>query len=111
MVKLELIGEGRNRLVYRSPSGRTVLKVPKSDAGVSDNNIERIRYRENRLQGGWLPKGVYAPCRFLPGTDALVMEWVDVAAARKDLPSWVGYVDCQQVGINRAGKLLAFDYA
>jgi len=102
-ITLKFLGEGRRRRVYLSPSGRTVVKVPKCGFGVSDNLIERDRYRHN-------PEGRYAPCRFWPGTNMLVMEYVEPIQRLCDKPEWADYIDCGQVGTSRSGKVLAYDY-
>lgn len=105
----DLVGEGRNRIAYLSPSGKTVLKVPKNEAGRIDNLVEHLRYTNYRKNG------IYAPCRFLPGTDILVMEfvsqinWYDIPD--NEWPDWLHNIDCAQAGINKSGRILAFDYA
>lgn len=47
------------------------------------------------------------------GMDVLVMEKVDIHGVShlgyKDMPDWVGSVDCAQVGYDRNGRLVAYD--
>lgn len=47
------------------------------------------------------------------GMDVLVMEKVDIQGVShlgyKDMPDWVGSVDCAQVGYDRKGLLVAYD--
>jgi len=79
-----------------------------SEAGVSDNLIERIRYRK------WRGQGRYAPCRFLNEKERgsiLVMEYVEpIGWGMPNTPDWAKYIDCGQVGTSRHGSVLAYDY-
>lgn len=60
----------------------------------------------------------YAKKRGNYNTDAKVTKQEFVVAesldehlqANKELPTWCDFVDCRQVGYNRKGKLLAYDY-
>lgn len=41
----------------------------------------------------------------------LVMELIDTKFLKpEEQPEWVDFVDCAQVGFNRKGKLVAYDY-
>lgn len=105
--QLKCIGEGRNRRVYLLPSGKNVIKVPLNDDGISDNCVEDSRFRKHRAK--WYP---LARCRLLDYTKYyLIMEYVKPAKKPYDCgEAWVYSVDCGQVGFNRAGRLVAFDY-
>lgn len=108
-----LVGAGRNRIVYRR--GNYVVKVPLNEEGVYDNHFERrtflkygngekayVKYARCRMKGGLL---IMQFARF-PGpnsTETGFIPW-------KHLPSWAGSVDCCQVGYNRFGQLVAYDY-
>jgi hypothetical protein len=108
----ELIGEGRNRIVYGR--GNYVVKVPLNEDGISDNYHERWT---------WLHRDEgfsYARCRLIGAL--LIMQYARFPVEgktdengwheyRKDLPWWVDFIDCQQVGYNRFGELVAYDYA
>lgn len=101
----EPIGVGRNREVYRD--GGTVLKLPLSEYGVQDNEGEASRYIL------WSPQDEhYASCHIEPMYDLpiLRMEYVERAKSRKGLPDWVDFIDGFQVGYNKHGKLVAYDY-
>ncbi len=112
--QLKCIGEGRNRRVYLLSSGKNVIKVPLNDDGISDNCIEDFRFRKHRNE--WYP---LARCRLLDYTQyILIMEYVAMIDycvpgtwnEMCKLHSWIMSVDSGQVGYNRAGKLVAFDY-
>lgn len=88
----------------------------------------------------WARDWKFARCRLIPGTDLLVMEFVwptfsawfggssqKTKGVEKHFPEWsrrffpVGLddlpywarieIDCEQVGFNRKGELVAYDYA
>lgn len=83
-------------------SGKYVLKIPRNECGIADNLHESC------------VSGIYhnARCRTINlfGTTCLVMEYLKPAGYEDDLPDWTGFVDCCQVGYNRNGKLLAYDF-
>lgn len=110
--KANRIEYGRNRIVYIFTT--YVIKLPTCLDGFSDNDWEgsisnanddpeEIRYARTRL--------IYK--NEIP---ILYMEYV-VYACEKTItkrlgyyPYWVNSVDCGQVGFNKKGKLVAFDY-
>lgn len=108
MHDFQLIGEGRNRLVYRR--GNFVVKVPKNNCGVLDNHREYHIF--SSTTDGWLFGLRYARCRLMkPNYCLLVMEYVIPYQEPLDkLPLWTYSVDCAQVGYNRKGHLVAYDY-
>lgn len=107
------LGSGRHREVWRLPSGN-VLKMPRGLDGKWANEreakswIDRDEIHERDL---WK----LARCRLIPGTSILVMEYIrryyDCGLEYHDLPKWAQHIDCAQVGYNRKGELVAFDYA
>lgn len=100
------IGVGRNRCVFRD--GDNVVKVPLNEYGVTDNEHEAC-YGESYLKG-YLK---YARCHRVDepsGLPIVIMEYVKPASYKKSMPDWVSYVDCQQVGYNKDGELVAYDY-
>lgn len=104
-IPYQLLGVGRNRVTFLLPSGKYVLKIPRNDSGVWDN------HHEARLSGTWN----YARCKLvnLCGIWCLVMEYLNCETIYKEydsLPDWTIGVDCCQVGYNRKGKLLAYDF-
>jgi hypothetical protein len=111
---LKYLSSGRHRDVYLLPGGKYVLKVPRNDAGVSDNYWEdAFDYHKD----AWSKTvRVNARCRLIPGTNLLVMEYVEpvsydeIESKLGYIPKWVDFIDCQQVGFNRNGKLKAYDY-
>lgn len=99
------LGEGRTRIGFRSPNGQWVVKIARDDDGVYHNFRERSVWREgnrNRL----------ARCKSFMGADGyiLVMEYVE-SVPNKEKPHWGRYdIDCGQVGRNRKGAIVAYDY-
>jgi hypothetical protein len=101
-----LLDFGRHRAVY--DAGRNVLKVPRHEKGYYDNLWEHDKSRSYGLRPD--VNGIfYARCRALP-SGILVMEKVIDPPSRMSLPDWVGYVDCQQVGLTRDGRIVAYDF-
>ena len=106
--QLKHLGTGRNRAVYLLPSGKNVIKIPMNGDGIHDNLAEEYRYRVQRTS--WYP---LARCRLLPGSHNLIMEYVkfpDSYCGLRESNSWIDSVDCCQIGYNRVGKLVAYDY-
>jgi hypothetical protein len=92
------VGAGRHRAVFQR--GRVVVKVPLSQAGIQDNQLEARRWRERAHPH-------LARCR-LAGP-LLVMERVSTRS--QNPPEWADTIDCSQVGLNRKGRWVAYDYA
>lgn len=105
------LGSGRHREVWRLPSGN-VLKIPKGMTGEAAN-VEESKMWINRFNledchSDWK----LARCRLIPGTFILVMEYLRPHKMCYDeLPYWCQLVDGGQVGFNRKGELVAYDYA
>jgi hypothetical protein len=114
MIPFEYIGDGCSRSVYRH--GNYVIKLPLDDYGISANAREAHRWKKYGYSGE-IP---YARCRLLPNSGILVMEYARYTIPGKTLPDgfvpyeeapdWTKWVDCQQVGYNRTGRLVAYDY-
>jgi hypothetical protein len=100
------LGAGRNRIVFLSPSGRNVVKVPINDWGISNNTTEALYWRERDQKTVPL-----ARCRIFCDGLLLAMETVDTLSrwTYADLP-WAVQIDCGQVGRNRKGQFVAYDY-
>jgi hypothetical protein len=96
---MELIVEGRTRTVYDRGDGY-VVKVATCDEGWIAN------LRESRWTSTEIP---VAPC-YLDDDGNLIMEKiVRFPEWTEELPTWCGYVDCQQVGWLADGRLVAYD--
>lgn len=98
----EPIGRGRTRLVFDRGDGY-VLKVPLNWEGITDS------YNESEWSSEYIP---VAKCHIeeLGEVPVLVMEKVSIVQRDfKELPDWTMSVDCQQVGLNSKGQLVAFD--
>ncbi len=103
--RLAHLGDGRHRTVYTHK--QFVVKVPVDDQGAFDNDYEYSIYRKYGAQPDL--NGIqYARCRLM-SNGWLVMEHV-VLLAYEDHPKWADYVDCQQVGRGRDGRIVAYDY-
>jgi hypothetical protein len=131
------LGKGRHRITYLLPSGN-VLKVPRDDGGERANIREAEAWRNRNdpekvvcYRKGWK----LARCRLVKGTKLLVMEFIkglnefglDSKFEDEQFPPWCkeisvpdnqppqghwGWnVDAEQVGLNKKGELVAFDYA
>ena len=99
-------------MVFRH--GDFVIKVPLNEEGLHDNWRERsvwLRYGKTR---GYIK---YARCRLWG--PLLVMEYAkypgpgteeDGYLPLKNCPEWAYAVDCWQVGYNKSGEIVAYDY-
>jgi hypothetical protein len=105
--KGKYLGSGRNRAVYQLRKDY-VIKVPINEDGFADNFNEDRAYHRRRNEPLAAARMVYADKS--DGIPLLVMEYVEPVKSFKDLPSWVYSIDSMQVGYNRKGKLVAYDY-
>ena len=111
---LVTIGQGSGRRVFLSPSGRFVFKVPLQEWGLRANQREHQIYRYPKMGPDYLNRKRCARCRLAP-SGVLVMELVrtgNAVGARlaEDLPDWALRVESYQVGTNRAGDQVAYDF-
>lgn len=104
---------GRTRAVF-DRGDSYMVKVPMNGEDLMANQSEIMTYE---AKDPYIP---VAECRMetdysvVPeGMPVLVMEKVDIESASKlrykDMPDWVGSVDCGQVGYDRKGRLVAYD--
>lgn len=109
--KYSVLGTGRNRKVYDMGNG-LVVKVPLNAPGMEDNLAESEIYKSTRDDPeGYLIR--YAECNHFNYKDIplVIMEKVEpIKGYHPELPDWTDYVDCAQVGYNKEGKLVAYDY-
>ena len=96
---------GRSRAVWGND--RYVFKVPLNANGVRDNLREAELYRDRANQPHPLARCKLIYIRNVP---ILVMEHVTEMPFR-DKPHWASKFDKFQVGRNRAGDVVAYDYA
>jgi len=104
------LGTGRNRSVYDMGNG-WVVKVPINAFGLEDNLAESKIYTDTKEDpDGYLVK--YAECSHFNYKDLPIvrMEKVKPVICKTGLPEWTDYVDCGQVGYNKKGELVAYDY-
>ena len=102
--KFKLIGTGSKRKVYLSDCGTFVIKIPHIDIGYKENKEEVEIYLKN-------PDGNYAQC-WLMEDGNLRMEYVKPVyfTNNENIPEWVYTIAEAQVGYNKSGKLVAYDY-
>lgn len=96
---------GRTRAVFDLGDG-TVMKVPYTNEGEMANG------RENKASSEENPFIPVATSHYEQhdGVDVLIMEKIEIADVDyKNMPQWVGYVDCGQVGYNSKKELVAYD--
>lgn len=107
--KFQYLGDGRHRVVYRHKDW--VIKVPHNESGVQANLNEYNLFKRNKIDVN--QRGVeitYARCRLLKNM-FLVMEYVeDTPRTRQSRPNWSDFIDCRQVGLNRRGEYVAYDF-
>ena len=105
-----LLGSGRNRAVFKLKSGNYVIKFPLNEEGVADNDWE-ASICSNKHEGDeddvQYPKTRYIE---LQGFVCCIMEYIEPCDSIDGMPDWIGFVDCGQVGYNKKGRLLAYDY-
>lgn len=98
---------------------RYVVKLPITQGGIGDNDWEgsvsngpeqnedeHVQYARTRMH-------YYKGLEFFPVVFMEFVQWArgaEIVAKLGHEPDWVDCVDCGQVGFNRAGKLVAFDY-
>lgn len=113
--------------LYSKTSGRTrdcyfvsddfVVKVPLDDDGCFDNEREsriyKIHSEQIKQNCHYDGDPHYAKCQleYIWSIPILFMERVRIPVSYKGLPNWIGFIDCMQVGYNKQGKLVAYDYA
>lgn len=107
---------GRTRNVFALPGGY-VVKLPKNEAGMVDNDWEGAIEENNEIHGiaayVQYPRTRLAhfhgiPVLFMAKVKPLTsLEIVDKFGVE---PDWVMAVDGGQVGTNRQGRLVAYDF-
>lgn len=103
--------QGAGRAVYLSRSGQFVYKVPLNAWGLEANLREHQIYRHPERDRP-IEHSRVARCRLAP-SGVLVMELVRIGTRKEraeHLPMWATEIDSEQVGWNRAGHPVAYDY-
>ena len=108
MSELILVGKGYDRVTYKKHhKSKYVRKFPRHEGHDYANRREAELYQ----RGHDIP---LAKCRLHKPSGVLIMEYVENARFSTDedhdLPDWVNSIDCQQVGYNRKGELVCYDY-
>lgn len=101
-----LLGQGSKRKVYVSKDRSYVIKIPMKPErlGIEENIVEANTYNK-------CSNSIYAKCESV-GNNWLKMEYVEPAFLTKqdNFPDWVSKIPEGQVGHNKDGKLVAYDY-
>jgi len=105
--KYTFLASGTKRKTFVSPDKSHVIKVPKKSVaklGIEENLEEAKVYSEN-------PNSIYAKCELIEN-DWLKMEYVEPAFFSKsdEYPDWITQIAEAQVGHNKDGVLVAYDY-
>lgn len=102
----EPIGSGLSRIVF--DTGKYVIKVPRDESCFNANYNEEFRGRRK------LKNEIYTVCRIwhIDKVPILWMEKVEILEKidYDNLPDWIAFIDCGQVGYNKYGELVAYDY-
>lgn len=101
------LGAGKNRIVFRRPEKNWVLKIPINPNGEIDNGYESDLYQRYQKHSTRFAKCYYLE---LHGIGCQIMEYVYPLTDGNPLPPWTKYLDCQQVGRNSQGNIVAYDY-
>lgn len=100
---------GGSKLAFIDPDG-DVIKVPHDSD--SESMLEREVKTYQRYISGYPDAIPIARC-FLERYRGIYIQRMELVTRHdispRDYPDWVWEVDCEQVGYNRAGELVAFD--
>lgn len=106
---------GRNRCVFLM--GSFVIKLPWNDDGFADNDWEGSVSNDPDYHDSEIIQYARTRLAYVEDVPVVYMEHVtyvpyDHLAVIYDgnPPDWVDFVDCQQVGYTKNGRLVAFDY-
>lgn len=107
---------GRNRITF--VMGKYVVKLPWSIGGFGDNDWEgSVDTDPAYYNDPWTIQYARTRLTYTNGVPIVFMEYVphlSYTAVREmhngKEPDWVASVDCGQVGLNRNGRLVAYDY-
>lgn len=114
-LRAQEVHSGRNREVFLFRG--YVVKVPRNWDGVADNDWEgSVSNATCYPQSDWQVQ--YARTRLVYRQDVPILFMERVLPVSRDEivgllgrePAWVGRVDGGQVGFNKQGRLLAYDY-
>jgi hypothetical protein len=106
------IGEGRHRRTFFTRSKKNVIKFPINAGGLRANQYEYDQYK-TYYNGPDKDGIVYAPCRLIKNCVLIMVAIQDDFGFGNDNipdpPYWVTKVDCEQVGILKNGRIVAYD--
>ena len=102
-----VIDRGNSRLVIQRPNHRWIIKIPIREKGIADNHTEFKYFKTN-----YRPIVQKAKCKLVNILEfpILIMEFVTPISSIPK-PAWAAQIDNQQVGINRRGRIVSYDYA
>ncbi len=123
------LGQGRHRRTYLAPHTRFVLKFPLNEYGATANRQEhRLWHKFKNKPDPNNYNIIYAPCRLINSSILLMWAMISIGGdtngddsatdsgqvSRLDsdeYPEWSDYVDAEQVGKLRNGKIAAYDFS
>ena len=103
----EFLSAGKNRRVWRR--GNVVLKIAYVESGLLANKKERFLYLNYR--------GYFAPCRLIKDNVLMMRALIPMDESFDEdlyemIPEWANQLnDGPQVGMDKNGKILVYDYA
>lgn len=110
--RAEAIYCGRNREVFVMHS--YVVKIPRNYDGIADNHWEgSVSNSVEYPQSDWQVQYARTRIAVVHDIPVVFMERLEEGSIVERLgrePNWVGCVDGGQVGFNKQGRLLAYDY-
>jgi len=114
------LGEGRHRCVFLAPCATKVYKFPIGRSGISANHREANNWRRKLKDEADLVRFEFARCKLLGDTDILIQEylydvrfhhWKQQLRDDPELPRWALQWECAQIGQNKHGEWVLYDYA
>lgn len=103
--------EGSQRVTYFLGDG-TVIKIPKTDEGEFSNLREANLSKETGKEGYIPIAEAKSETIEIQGVEYEVLRMEEVTPVLidyKTYPQWIASVDCGQVGLDKNGKLVAYD--
>ena len=106
-VKFKELGKGRHRICFTSTTRQFVFKVPSCLAGIAANDWEGSIFSEEYARHKLF---------YIDGIPIVIMEKVRILEGDElknayQNYDWVSSIDGGQVGMNRKGEIVAYDFA
>ena len=106
--RFKYLSSGRHRDVFISKTGKYVFKVPNCHSGICANDIE----------GSWFcDEYAHHKLFYINEIPIVIMEYLKemdtetyLKLCKTEEYDWINGIDCGQVGYNRKGDVVAFDW-